>query len=76
MANVENSNTMTYQPGEIHTGMSENTFSQREKIEGGTYRDHCIILRRTEPEIYWDRLPVSETGYLLLVYEVSFLTNM
>ena len=42
MANVENSNTMKYQPGEIHTGMSENTFIQREKIEGGTYRDHLL----------------------------------
>ena len=35
MANIAKSNTMTYQPGEICTGMSEDAFSQRSTGRGG-----------------------------------------
>ena len=37
MDNVEKSKTMTYQSGAIHTGMSEEAFSQNNKLERATY---------------------------------------
>ena len=37
MANVSKSNTMTHQPGSISTGVSEEAFSWRRKLEGTTY---------------------------------------
>ena len=37
MSNVKKSNTMTFQSGVIHTGMSEESVSLRSKVEGATY---------------------------------------
>ena len=37
--NVEKSNTMTFQPGAIYTGMSDKAFSRRITVEGGNYRE-------------------------------------
>ena len=39
MSNVEKSKTMTCQPGVICTGMSEEAFSRKSKLEGYTYRE-------------------------------------
>ena len=38
-ANVAKSNTMTFHPGEICTGMSEEEFSRRSKVERSTYQE-------------------------------------
>ena len=83
MANVEKSKTVTFQPGEIHTGMSEEVLSWMIKGEGATYREHLQrripcpdwgveltarsitahrrLLHGSDPEIYWDILPVRQT---------------
>ena len=37
MANITKSKTMTIQLGAIHTGMSEEAFSQRSRGDGGVY---------------------------------------
>ena len=98
MANVAKVNTTTFQPGEIHTGISDEAFIMMSIGEGATYRerlrrrmrcpdygvdltsgymtDHHRQLHGTDTYIDWERLPVSKTEQLLLVYEFSFLTNM
>ena len=40
MSNVAKSKTMTFQPGSICTGVSEEAFSQRSTREGATYKKH------------------------------------
>ena len=37
--NIKISKTMTCQPGAIHTGMSEEEFSQSSKVERGIYQE-------------------------------------
>ena len=39
MANVEKSNTLTFQSGAIHIGMLDEAFSWRSTWEGATYRE-------------------------------------
>ena len=50
MANIAKFNIMNCHLGEIHTRISEEDFSQRIKLEGGTYRE-CLQQRIPFPYI-------------------------
>ena len=46
------------------------------ELTAGSIKEHHIRLHGTEPEIDWDRLQVSQTEKIRIVYEVSFPNNM